>query len=54
VTHYLDLGFLLGLVARAPGSASAWELVRKLPQPIPLTALFEVEPSAMGLFANQP
>jgi hypothetical protein len=39
VTHYLDLGFLLCLVARAPGSASAWELVRKLPQPIPLTAL---------------
>jgi hypothetical protein len=39
MTHYLDLGFLLCLVAKAPGSASAWEAVRRLPQPIPLTAL---------------
>lgn len=39
MTHYLDLGFLLCLVAKAPGSESAWEAIRKLPQPIPLTAL---------------
>jgi hypothetical protein len=38
VTHYLDLGFLLCLVAKAPGSAAAWEIVRKLPQPLPITA----------------
>lgn len=39
MTHYLDLGFLLCLVAKAPGSAAAWEAVRKLPQPLLLTSL---------------
>jgi hypothetical protein len=45
VTHYLDLGFLLCLVVKAPGSASAWNMVRRLPQPIPITAwqAFQVE-----------
>lgn len=38
MTHYLDLGFLLCLVAKAPGSPAAWDVVRKLAQPIPLTA----------------
>jgi hypothetical protein len=38
VTHYLDLGFLLCLVTKAPGSALAWETVRTLPQPMPITA----------------
>ena len=38
MTHYLDLGFLLCLVAKTPGSDPAWEIVRKLPQPIPITA----------------
>lgn len=38
MTHYLDLGFLLCLVAKAPGSGVAWEVVRGLPQPIPITA----------------
>ncbi len=38
MTHYLDLGFLLCLVTKAPGSAVAWEAVRRLPQPLPLTA----------------
>jgi hypothetical protein len=37
VTHYLDLGFLLCLVTKAPGSSVAWAAVRTLPQPIPLT-----------------
>lgn len=39
MTHYLDLGFLLCLVAKAPGTAAAWAAVRRLPQPLPLTAL---------------
>lgn len=45
MTHYLDLGFLLCLVTKAPGSQAAWELVRKLPQPLPITAwqAFQVE-----------
>lgn len=38
MTHYLDLGFLLCLVAKAPGTATAWEHVRKLPQPMPINA----------------
>jgi hypothetical protein len=38
VTHYLDLGFLLCLVTKAPGNVPAWEAIRKLPQPIPVTA----------------
>jgi hypothetical protein len=37
VTHYLDLGFLLCLVTKAPGSSVAWEAVRTLPQPMPIT-----------------
>jgi hypothetical protein len=37
VTHYLDLGFLLCLVTKTPGSSTAWEAVRKLAQPLPLT-----------------
>jgi len=45
MTHYLDLGFLLCLVTKAPASAQAWELVRALPQPLSLTAFqaFQVE-----------
>lgn len=39
MTHYLDLGFLLCLVTKAPGSAAAWATVRRLPQPIPVTAM---------------
>jgi len=37
VTHYLDLGFLLCLVARAPGTPVAWDAVKALPQPMPIT-----------------
>ena len=37
MTYYLDLGFLLCLVAKAPGSDAAWEVVRSLPQPILIT-----------------
>ena len=45
MTHYLDLGFLLCLVAKAPGSRAAWDAVRRLPQPLPVTLLqvFQVE-----------
>jgi len=39
VTHYLDLGFLLCLVTKTPGSGVAWEAVGKLPQPLHLTSL---------------
>jgi hypothetical protein len=39
MTHYLDLGLLLCLVTKSAGSRSAWETVRALPQPLPLTAL---------------
>ena len=39
MTHYLDLGFLLCLVTRSPGSGPAWDAVRTLPQPLPLTTL---------------
>jgi hypothetical protein len=39
MTHYLDLGFLLCLVARASGTERAWALIRSLPQPLPITAL---------------
>jgi hypothetical protein len=39
MTHYLDLGFLLCLVTKASGSPLAWEAVRTLPQPLPLTTL---------------
>lgn len=38
MTHYLDLGFLLCLVVKAPGSGVAWDIVRKLPQPVPVSA----------------
>lgn len=37
MTHYLDLGFLLCLVTKAPGSQTAWDLVNSLPQPIVIT-----------------
>lgn len=37
MTHYLDLGFLLCLVTKAPGSRKAWELVSSIPQPLPIT-----------------
>lgn len=39
MTHYLDLGFLLCLVTKASGSPAAWEAVRLLPQPLPITTL---------------
>ncbi len=39
MTHYLDLGFLLCLVTKAPGSAVAWDVTRTLAQPIPITGL---------------
>ena len=37
MTHYLDLGFLLCLVTKSPGSPVAWETIRNLAQPLPLT-----------------
>lgn len=43
MTHYLDLGFLLCLVTKTPGSALAWETVRPLPQPMPITAFQAVQ-----------
>lgn len=39
MTHYLDLGFLLCLVTKAPGSAVAWRILRTLSPPLPITAL---------------
>ena len=43
MTHYLDLGFLLCLVTKAPGSVVAWNLVRTLPQPLLITAFQAVQ-----------
>jgi hypothetical protein len=38
MTHYLDLGFLLCLVTKTSGSRAAWDVVRSLPQPLPITS----------------
>jgi hypothetical protein len=65
MTHYLDLGFLLCLVTKAPGSGVAWDVVRPLPQPVLITAfqavqvenglrkrLFQREPQAQAVAAK--
>jgi len=65
MTHYLDLGFLLCLVTKAPGSGVAWDVVRPLPQPVLITAfqavqvenglrkrLFQREPHAQAVAAK--
>ena len=43
MTHYFDLGFLLCLVTKAPGSGLAWDVVRPLPQPLLITAFQAVQ-----------
>jgi len=57
MTHYLDLGFLLCLVAKSPGSGPAWEVTRKLALPILVTRYqaMQVENGLRkGLFHRNP